>query len=39
MSEKEIVVDTLGLEDGTDVHVNRPQNAEVQVDVLPEVKQ
>jgi hypothetical protein len=36
---KEVVVETQGTEDGSDVHESRPQNAEVQVDVLPEEKQ
>jgi hypothetical protein len=30
---KEIVVDILGTEDGSDIHESRPQNPEVQVDI------
>lgn len=31
---KEVIVEVQGMEDGSDVHDNRPQNAEVQVDIL-----
>lgn len=31
---KEVVVETLGTEDGSDLHESRPQNAEVTVEIL-----
>lgn len=34
MEATEVVVDVQGTEDGSDVHESRPQNAEIQVDIL-----
>lgn len=33
---KEVIVEVQGMEDGSDIHESRPQNAEVQVDILIE---
>jgi hypothetical protein len=36
MEAKEVVVETQGTEDGSDLDESRPQNAEVTVDILEE---
>jgi hypothetical protein len=38
MEVKEVVVETLGTEDGSDLHDSRPQNAEITVDILEETE-